>query len=178
MEIFCTFIWDKEREKNIESFAKHEPCVILLCAIDHFILKDRRPWVSKHQKLCGGEICLKEIVSNTRLDLNHSSFMHLVCKLLIICRSFFFYKYNIYLLLCYHIFLCYCLFLDMYIVLLINHSWYKPKNLKADFRIYFNLFLWLLWIGVNYCARLVDSFLFMILLWLSCLIFWVYVYHY
>ena len=36
-----------------------------------------------------GEICFKEIVSNIRLDLNHSSFMHLVSELLIICRFFY-----------------------------------------------------------------------------------------
>ena len=33
-----------------------------------------------------GEICFKEIVSNTRPDLNHLSFTHLVCELLIIYR--------------------------------------------------------------------------------------------
>ena len=43
------------------------------------------------------KICFKEIVLNTRLDLIHSSFTHLVCQFIIIWR-FFFYIYSIYLL--------------------------------------------------------------------------------
>ena len=87
--------------------------------------------------------------------------IHLSCIWSVSCSlfaDFFLYTYSIYLLLCYHIFLCYYLFLDLYLILLVNPSWYKPNNLKANFRIYFNLFLWLLWINVNYCARLVDTF--------------------
>ena len=38
---------------------------------DHFILEDELPVFSKHH--CDGNICLKEIVSNTRLDLRTGS---------------------------------------------------------------------------------------------------------
>ena len=39
-----------------------------------------------HKNLMNHYIRFKEIVSNTKLDLNHPSFMHLVCEFLIICR--------------------------------------------------------------------------------------------
>ena len=43
--------------------------------VDHFILGSSRPQFSKHHSDCvRGEICFKEIESNTRLDLNCSSF--------------------------------------------------------------------------------------------------------
>ena len=49
--ILCIIIWVKEREKT-DYFAKYEPCVLLLCAEDHFILRNRCPWVSKYHRLC------------------------------------------------------------------------------------------------------------------------------
>ena len=65
--------------------------------VDHFILGGRWPLVSKHHSDCvKGEICLKEIVSNTRLDLNHLFFTHLVCEFLIICRFLLIYIYLIF----------------------------------------------------------------------------------
>ena len=42
------------------------------------------------------EICFKEIVSNTKLDLIQSSFMHLVCEFLIILQISFIYAVYIY----------------------------------------------------------------------------------
>ena len=45
----------------------------------------RRLWVSKHHNdRVRGKIYFKEIVSNTRLDLNHSSFTHLICILFLL----------------------------------------------------------------------------------------------
>ena len=49
---FCTFIWVKERERDIECFTEHGSCVLLLCTVDHFILGDKRLWVSKYHRLC------------------------------------------------------------------------------------------------------------------------------
>ena len=82
-------------------------------AVDHFILGGRRSWVSKHHGDCvRGEICFKEIMSNTRLDLNHLSFTHLVCKFLINCRFLLIYKVSIY---------CFCLS-HLFVLLLIFRS--------------------------------------------------------
>ena len=49
---FCTFIWVKERERDIECFTEHGSCVLLLCTVDNFILGDKRLWVSKYHRLC------------------------------------------------------------------------------------------------------------------------------
>ena len=58
-----------------------------ISAVNHFILWGRRLWVSKHHNdRVRGKIYFKEIVSNTRLDLNHSSFMHLICILFLLLK--------------------------------------------------------------------------------------------
>ena len=49
---FCAFIWVKERERDIEYFTEHGSCVLLLYAVDHFILGGKRLWVSKYHRLC------------------------------------------------------------------------------------------------------------------------------
>ena len=97
-----------------------------------------------------GEICFKEIVSNTRPDLNHLSFTHLVCELLIICRFPFIDMYSISLLfLLSHLFVLLLIFRSIYCFLFINHIGklyiyiYIFNYLKVGF-IYFNLFFWLL----------------------------------
>ena len=51
------------------STANKESAFLLLG--DHFILGDKLPLFSKHH--CEGITCLKEIVSNTRLDLQTDS---------------------------------------------------------------------------------------------------------
>ena len=51
-----------------------------------------------------GEICFKKIVSNTRLDLIHSSFMQLVCEFLIICKFLLIYTVSIYCFYLSHLF--------------------------------------------------------------------------
>ena len=56
-----------------------------------------------------GEICFTEIVSNTRLDLNYSSFTHLVCEFLIICRFHLIYTISFY---------CFCL-LHLFVLMLL-----------------------------------------------------------
>ena len=87
VRIFCAFILCQRERKRHWVVRRARPCVLRFHVVDHFILGGRRPWVSKHHSDCvRGEICFKEIMSNTRLDLNHSSFMHLVCEFLIICR--------------------------------------------------------------------------------------------
>ena len=85
------FILCQRERKRHWVVRKARPCELCFRAVDHFILGGRRPWVSKHHSDCiRGEICFKEIVSNTRLNLNHSFFTHLVYEFLIICRFFFF----------------------------------------------------------------------------------------
>ena len=65
-----------QRERNMHWVVRRaRPCMLRFCAVDYFILRGRRPWVSKHHSDCvRSEICFKEIVSNTRLDLNCLSF--------------------------------------------------------------------------------------------------------
>ena len=62
------------------------------------------------------EIYFKEIVSNTRLDLYHSFFTHLVCEFLIICKLLLIYIQYLFIIFVYHIYLCYCLYLDLYVI--------------------------------------------------------------
>ena len=70
------------------------PCVLRFCAVDHFILRGRHLWVLKHHSdYVRGKICFKEIVLNTKLNLIHSSFMHLVCKFLIILHFLLYMQY-------------------------------------------------------------------------------------
>ena len=112
--------------------------MLRFCTVDHFILGGRRPWVSKHHSDCvRGEISFKEIVSNIRLDLNHSFFTHLVCEFLIICRFLYIYIQYLFITFAYHIYLCYCLFLDMYcsfcFITKIN-CWNISNNLKVDLK--------------------------------------------
>ena len=59
-----------------------------------------------------GEICFKEIVSNTRLDLVYSSFTHMGCEFIIIWR---------FLLICTVSIYCFCL-LHLFMLLLIFKS--------------------------------------------------------
>ena len=69
-----SFLCQREREKHWV-VRRARPCVLRFRAVDHFILGGKHPRVSKHHSDCvKGEICFKEIVSNTRLDLNYSSF--------------------------------------------------------------------------------------------------------
>ena len=145
--ILCiSFLCQRERERHWV-VQKAQPCVLRFCVVNHFILRGRRSWVSKHRNDCvRGEICFKEIVSNTRLDLNHSFFTHLVCEFLIICRFLYIYIYiyiqYLFIVLVYHIYLCYCLYLDLCVVsfcLIIKvNYWIISNNFKVDF-IYFNL---------------------------------------
>ena len=96
LKIFCAFILCQRERKRHWVVRKAWPCVLRFHVADHFILGGRHLWVSKYHSDCvRGEICFKEIVLNTRLDLNDSSFMHLVCEFLTICR--FLLKYIQYL---------------------------------------------------------------------------------
>ena len=115
VRIFCAFILFQRERKRHWVVRRAQPCVLHFCAVDHFILGGRRPWVSKHRSNCvRGEICFKEIVSNTRLiNLNHLSFKHLVCEFLIISIILFKYIQYLFITLVYHIYLCCCLYLDL-----------------------------------------------------------------
>ena len=64
----------KKEKEALSSSQSKTLCASFSCW-KSFILGGRRPWVSKHHSDCvRGEICFKEIVSNTRFDLNCSSF--------------------------------------------------------------------------------------------------------
>ena len=116
-EIFMhSFLCQREKKRHWV-VCRTRPCVLRFRAIDHFILGSRHPWVSKHHNDCvRGEICFKEIVSNTRLDLNHSFFTHLVYEFLIICRFLLICIQYLFIVFVYYINLCYYLYLDLYIV--------------------------------------------------------------
>ena len=86
------FILCQRERKRHWVVCRVRPCELCFRAVNHFILGGRCPWVSKHHSDCmRGEICFKEIVSNIRLNLNHSFFTHLVYEFLIICRFLFFF---------------------------------------------------------------------------------------
>ena len=117
LKIFCAFILCQRERKRHWVVRKARPCVLRFHVADHFILGGRHLWVSKHHSDCvRGEICFKEIVLNTRLDLNDSSFMHLVCEFLTICRFLLKYIQYLFIALVYHIYLYYCLYLDLCVV--------------------------------------------------------------
>ena len=117
VRIFYAFILCQRERKRHWVVRRTRPCVLRFRAIDHFILGSRHPWVSKHHNDCvRGEICFKEIVSNTRLDLNHSFFTHLVYEFLIICRFLLIYIQYLFIALIYRIYLYFCLYLDLCIV--------------------------------------------------------------
>ena len=140
---FVHFILCQRERKRHWVVRRARPCELCFRAVDHFILGSRRPWVLKHHSDCmRGEICFKEIVSNTRLNLNHSFFTHLVYEFLIIYRFFFFWK---------------CRFLFIYIVTIylfifgqivsntrlnLNHSFFT--HLVCEFLI----FCWFLFIYI------------------------------
>ena len=117
LKIFCAFILCQRERKRHWVVRITRPCVFRFCAVNHFILWSRRPWVSKHHSDCvRSEIYFKEIVLNTRLDLNHSFFLNLVCEFLIICKFLLIYIKYLFITFTYHIYLCYCLFLDLCII--------------------------------------------------------------
>ena len=74
-EYFCAFILCQRERERYWVVHRARPCVLRFRAEDHFILGGRHSRVSKHHsESVRSEICFKEIVSNTRLDLNCSSF--------------------------------------------------------------------------------------------------------
>ena len=114
-----SFLCQKERKKHWV-VRRARLCVLCLRTVNHFILKGRCLWVSKYHSDCvRGEICFTEIMSNTRLNLNHSSFTHLICEFFNYLQiSSFIYIYSIYFLFfVYHIYLCYYLYLVRHVIL-------------------------------------------------------------
>ena len=118
--IFLCIHFVSEREKETLSSLQStsaRPCVLRFHVVNHFILGGICPWVSKHHSDCvRDKICFKEIVSNTRLNMIHSSFIHLVYEFLIICKFLLLYIQYIFITFVYHIYLCYYLFLDLCII--------------------------------------------------------------
>ena len=114
-EIFMhSFLCQREKKRHWV-VCRTRPCVLRFRAEDHFILGGKRPRVSKHHNDCvRGEICFKEIVSNTRLDLNCSSF-HAFGLWVFNYLQIYFYTYIQYLFIAfaYQFYLCYCLLLNM-----------------------------------------------------------------
>ena len=116
MRIFCAFILYQRERKRHWVIRRTRPCVLRFHAVDHFILRGRRPWVSKYHNDCvRDEICFKEIVSNTRLDLNHSFFTHLVCEFFNYLQIYFY---------IYSIFVYYFYLSHLFVLLLILRSVY------------------------------------------------------
>ena len=75
VRLLCAFILCQRERKRHWIVRRAQPCVLHFRAEDHFILGGRCPRVSRYLSDCvKGEICFKKIVSNTRLDLNCSSF--------------------------------------------------------------------------------------------------------
>jgi len=78
-----------------------------------------------------GEIYFKEIVSNTRIDLYHSSFTHLVCEFLISLQIYsyiYIYRYiSIYCFYLSHLFVLLIIIKSVCYSYLLNH---KSKILK------------------------------------------------
>ena len=94
-KIFLCIHFESERERNIELVAT----LRFFFVLQIFLSQEADVYQSQNTTICVRvEIYFKEIVSNTRLDLNHLSFTHLVCKLLIICRFLFKDMQSIYLL--------------------------------------------------------------------------------
>ena len=94
-KIFLCIHFESERERNIELVAT----LHFFFVLQIFLSQEVDVYQSQNTTICVRvEIYFKEIVSNTRLDLNHLSFTHLVCKLLIICRFLFKDMQSIYLL--------------------------------------------------------------------------------
>ena len=138
VRIFCAFILCQRERKRHWVVCRARPCVLRFRVVDHFILGGRRPWVSKHHSDCvRGEICFKEIMSNTRLDLNHSSFMHLVCEFLIICRFLLIYIIYFYYFCLSHLFVLLLIFrsvcCSLCFITKVN-CWNISNNLKADLK--------------------------------------------
>ena len=116
--------FDSKREKETQSSSQSTDLVCFISVLQ--IILSWKADVGKSQSTTDcvrSEICFKEMVSNTRLDLNHLSFKHLVCEFLIICRFLF-----IYLLLLLITFICViaCIQICM-LFFLVNH---KSKLLK------------------------------------------------
>ena len=90
--------------------------MLFLRTINHFILE---AYIYKSQRIkdcVRGEICFKEIVSNTRLNLNHPSFTDLGYEFLIICKFLLICIQYLFIVFVYYINLCYYLYLDLSIV--------------------------------------------------------------
>ena len=104
--------FESKREKKIQSSMQSTNLVCFF-----FVLQIILYWeVDVHESqstidCVRSNICFKEIVSNTKLDLNHLSFVHLVCEFLIICRFLLIYTYTIFIY-------CFCL-LYLFVLLLI-----------------------------------------------------------
>ena len=114
MRIFFAFILSQRERKRHWVVHRAQPCVLHFHVIDHFIRGSRRLWVLKHYIDCvKGEICFKEIVSNTKFDMNYSSF-HAFGLWVFNYLQISFYIYSVFVY-------CFCLSL-LFVLLLIVRS--------------------------------------------------------
>ena len=114
MRIFFAFILSQRERKRHWVVHEAQPCVLHFHVIDHFILGSRRLWVLKHYNdRVKGEICFKEIVSNTKFDMNYSSF-HAFGLWVFNYLQISFYIYSVFVY-------CFCLSL-LFVLLLIVRS--------------------------------------------------------
>ena len=136
----CINLSQRERKKHSIVRRARTLCAFSPCCRSFY--SRRQTFVSLKAGCVRGKICFKEIVSNTRLDLIHSSFTHLVCQFIIIWRFLFIYTVSIYYFCLLHLFMLSLIFRSVcYSFLLITkvNCWNISKNLKADlcFLIYF-----------------------------------------
>ena len=105
----CIHLSQKEKKKHSIVRRARTLCASSPCCRSFY---SRRQSMSLKVGCVRRKICFNEIVSNTRLDLIHSSFTHLVCQFIIIWRFLFIYTVSIY---------CFCL-LHLFILSLIFRS--------------------------------------------------------
>ena len=136
----CIHSSQRERKKHSIVCRARTLCASSPCCRSFY--SKRQTSVSLKAGCVRGKICFKEIVSNTRLDLIHWSFTHLVCQFIIIWRFLFIYTVSIYCFCLLHLFMLSLIFRSVcYSFLFITkvNCWNISKNLKADlcFLIYF-----------------------------------------
>ena len=94
----CIHLSQKEKKKHSIVRRARTLCASSPCCRSFY---SRRQSMSLKVGCVRRKIYFKEIVSNTRLDLIHSFFTHLICKFLIILQISFIYAIYIYCFACY-----------------------------------------------------------------------------
>ena len=102
---FFVHSFESKREKETQSSSQSKDVVCFFFVLQIILSQEADIRGSQSTTNCvRGEICFKKIVSNTRLDLIHSSFTQLVCEFLIICKFLLIYTVSIYCFYLSHLF--------------------------------------------------------------------------